>query len=193
MQLDASGMQRRAAASSSAVDPGASDPGNVLALCQSFAELLGIDEAIPEDVLRAIADDPAYARRLFACRGSSEMLKMMLAHPPSIEAEATASPGRMIVNAAAALARWSGAGFARVSPERVEHRLAACRACPHLALPRGALQRLAGTAASDGRICALCGCVVSRKVSMATEQCPARDPEDATLTRWGEPAPSDPG
>jgi hypothetical protein len=154
-------------------------------LCHAYGQALGLDEPIPEPALRAIVADPTYARRLFACRNAPQMLALVLNYPP--EAPPSPSIGTLAAHAAAALARWTRSGFATVDEAQVARRLAACRACPHLAGPGSALQILASTGTDEKRVCTLCGCGVERKARMATEKCPAPHPGNPALDRWGEP------
>lgn len=160
---------------------------NAEALRRSYADLLGLDAPIPEPALWAIADDPTYARRLFACRSAPQVMSLMLDHPPQVShAQANSD---LVTTAATALARWAASGFATVDENQIAARLSACQACPHLTAARSPLQKLAGLAAPDSRICALCGCNVARKTRLATEHCPDQHPDHANLTRWGEAHP----
>lgn len=165
--------------------PGDADPET---LRRGYAELLGLEAPISETVLWAIAEDAGYARRLFACRSAPRMMALMLENPPA-PAHVQSAP-ELIATAATALARWAGAGFAVLSEDEVERRLTTCLACPNLSAPRSVLQKLAGLAAADGRVCGLCGCNVGRKARMVTERCPGAAPDDASVNRWGQPMPA---
>jgi hypothetical protein len=104
--------------------------------------------------------------------------------------------GQLVAQAAGAVTRWARAGFAVVDLEVLTRREDACLACPHLSEPYSGLHKLGlardagervGTRAGK-KACGKCGCVVSRKIRMATESCPDAHPDDPGLTRWGEPA-----
>jgi hypothetical protein len=157
-------------------------------LRREYAQLLGVEEPISEAVLWAMAEDPSYARRLFACRSAPQVMTLMLQNPPAPARAQSAA--ELIATASTALARWAGAGFAVLAEDEIERRLDACLACPNLSAPRSVLQKLAGLAAADGRVCGLCGCNVARKARMSTERCPGAAPDDASVNRWGQPLPA---
>jgi hypothetical protein len=154
-------------------------------LRRAYAEALGLDEPIPEPALEAIAADPTYARRLFACRGSSQMLGLMLSRPPEVAQMPSVSA--MAATAGAALVRWTQSGFTVVDDVQLSRRLSACSACPNLVAPASTLQKLVSVGTRDDRICRLCGCPVERKARLPHESCPAPDSDDPSLNRWGEP------
>lgn len=83
---------------------------------------------------------------------------------------------------------WGKTGFATVTAEIYEKRLAACAKCDQL---RDAPDRLAYKVSlkkgEDKRTCAACGCVVSRKARLPKDTCPLQDPENPVMNRWGEP------
>ena len=154
-------------------------------LRSAYGEALGLDQPIPEPALKAIAVDATYARRLFASRGASQMLALMLDRPPEITH--APSVAAMAASAASALARWTQSGFAVVDDVQLARRLGACHACPYLADPASLLQKMATIGSDNGKVCQLCGCPIERKTRLPSEACPAPDPANATLNRWGEP------
>lgn len=157
---------------------------NLADLRAAFSQALGVDAPIPEPALKAIAADPTYARRLFAARGAPQMLALMLDYPPEITRPPTIAA--VVAGAASALAKWTQSGFAVVDEARLLRRLSACRTCPQLVEAASMLHRLAGVGTRDDRVCHLCGCTVERKARLPHENCPAPDPRDGTLSRWGE-------
>lgn len=168
-----------------------SSSGIVEAFREELTRTLGLEQLIGEDVARAAAGDPIYAHHLRVCRSSPDLLRPLLANPPRIQEPTAASDLELMGKAAKALWSWRKAGFGKVDAATHERRWRACMACPHLAkAPDRALYRLTAPQEGDDRVCNLCGCVASRKVQLPTETCPAVHPENAALTRWGEPAPS---
>jgi len=181
-----------------------------------LADLLGQDEPVPVEVaLRALAEPsfeadliiareaPGFQRALFthratlAYRAEQEATEARPTPTMAGEPESAAGFGTigLLARAAVAVARWGRGGFATVAPEVLQRREDACLTCPNLVEPEHTLLRLvpAGPVSDQvgsrtgGRSCGLCGCVVSRKMRMPTEFCPDRHPDDARLTRWGEP------
>lgn len=75
----------------------------------------------------------------------------------------------------------------------VEHRLAACAACPHRSdAPRTVTYSIAAVLLRprDRWICKLCGCFLARKAAYAEAECPATIGTDPSITRWQLPAPT---
>jgi hypothetical protein len=160
-------------------------------LTTHFGALLGLDEAAPEDALRAAVDDPVYARHLMGSRGAPAAVRHLLRNPPR-RAAAPAEPpstAALTVRAAAALGRWAAAGFKTVDEPTLRRRREACLGCEHLAdPPEKVLYQIAARGADDPRVCALCGCVAANKARLPGESCPAPHPSVPGLTRWGEPS-----
>jgi hypothetical protein len=101
----------------------------------------------------------------------------------------------LLTKAARALFRWGRSGFKIVDKKTLGRRKQACLACPHLQEPVEVLQTAlifisSGNAAAEttgNKVCGVCGCHAGKKMQLASEACPATDPADAGLTRWGEP------
>lgn len=165
--------------------------------CARLGELLGLDGPVQETVLRAALQDTTYAHNLFASRSAPAFLEKLLKSPPQSErvsgevSDATGlSNAQLLARASSALWRWGRSGFERIDEQARARRIAACRSCPHLTEPSGALQLMASGRGDDlgGRVCGRCGCLAARKVAVPTESCPAPHPTVAGFTRWGEPA-----
>ncbi len=159
------------------------------------------DPAATTVTLRVLAD-PAFAEKLVSVRKFPAWRDQLLSDPknaafelpdpPLSESEESARPVlstvALIKKSSKALLRWGASGFKTADTEVVEKRKAACLNCDQLvespnSVPYQITRTFAGT---DRRICAACGCVVSKKVLMATENCPLADIADPSLTRWGE-------
>lgn len=159
--------------------------------------LLGRDEPVSADVLRAAVEDPLYAMHLMASRSSPELLAILLQRPPRREEdplkqalpEKSADPSKaaLLSRFARSMLEWSKTGFELATPEEHDQRLAACGACPHVRAPTGSLfQRIAATTGLDGHTCSLCGCAVAAKSRIARENCPGADPSRPGFNRWGQ-------
>lgn len=151
--------------------------------------------------LRVLADS-AFAEKLISVRKFPSWRDDLLADPsnsafepadqPSDEDEVNARPltstVALVKKSSAALLRWAAAGFQKAEPAIVEERKAACLSCDQLVEPPNSFPyQIAKTfAGHDRRICAACGCVVSKKILMATETCPLAGTEDPTRSRWGD-------
>jgi hypothetical protein len=162
-----------------------------------LSTLLGREEPVSVDVLRAAVEDPLYAMHLMASRSSPELLAVLLQRPPRREQdplkqalpEAPADPSKaaLLSRFARSMFEWTKTGYELATPEQHEARLAGCRACPNLRAPTGSLfQRIAASAGLDGHSCSLCGCAVAAKSRMARETCPGADPDRPGFNRWGQ-------
>jgi hypothetical protein len=192
---------------------GAGDDGAEASIDDLRARLgvaLELDGPAPTEVFRRAVDDPAFAEDLLTCRGAPGFLQALFEAPATrayacvaedagdggAEAPSSEAGNReLVARAADAFVRWGRAGFSTVDDTVLARREAACLACPHLREPTAAVQRLAPGRETDRlgarlgrRVCDLCGCTTSRKIRLPSESCPGRDPADASLTRWGEPA-----
>jgi hypothetical protein len=167
-----------------------------------FADILGVDRELPPAVLRRAMLDSNFAHRLLVSRRAPGFLNALIEDPanarfsppdfpmPDVPAgeAASASNVELLGRAARSLAKWAAAGFTHADEATRSRRLAACQACPHAVRePQQFAYRLAGGGSRDTGVCGLCGCPVARKARMSTEACPAADPEQPGLTRWGEP------
>jgi hypothetical protein len=162
-----------------------------------LSALLGREEPVSVDVLRAAVEDPLYAMHLMASRSSPQLLAILLQRPPRREEDplkqalpetaADQSKAALLSRFARSMFEWSKTGFELAPPEQHEARLAACRACPNLRAPTGSLfQRIAASAGLDGHTCTLCGCAVAAKSRIARETCPGADPNRPGFNRWGQ-------
>lgn len=96
--------------------------------------------------------------------------------------------------------KWAKTSFEPVDAATLHRRLEACRRCPeYVAAPAALLHRLvergislAGEGIDDPRVCAHCGCFMAVKARLGSASCPAADPSDPSLTRWGEPCAAPP-
>ncbi|MGX1787138.1 hypothetical protein ACWIGM_10390 [Bosea sp. NPDC055332] len=156
--------------------------------------LLGLDEAVPVEVLtRAHADD-RYATYLLRSRGHPELLTMLFGKAAESQPTSQAAPqvelsnSELLRKAGSAALKWAASGFKRIEPDVLERRNAACHACPYLkAAPDRILYKVTLSAQSDQRVCGACGCTASRKASLPDESCPMEHPEHPGFTRWHEP------
>ena len=159
------------------------------------------DPATTAVTLRVLADS-TFAEKLASVRKFPAWRDQLLADPKN---DAFAPPDRplnedevntrpvtstvgLVKKSSAALLRWAAAGFKKTEPEIVEQRQAACLSCDQLVEPPNSFPYEVAKVFSDGdrRICAACGCVVAKKILMATETCPLADTEDTNRTRWGD-------
>ena len=166
--------------------------------CEQFGRILGLDEPVPEAVLRAALENDAYARYLLASRNARPVLDILMAHPPAAVATPSPPPSRsnreLLWQAARSFGRWTRTGFARVDEENYRRRFQACQRCDQLVDPPDrAIYKLAPAGGGDRRICAACGCIAANTARLASESCPLPDLRQPHLTRWGEPMPLDPG
>lgn len=152
---------------------------------QRFADLLGLDAPVSQDVLIGAIEDPLYATHLFASRDAPQFFEMLTANPPKAALATEKSPGQLLLQFSRSMKEWGKAGFRRASKEIVDARLTACMNCQHLQGPTGSiLKKLASIAGMGDHTCGLCGCVVQAKANIATETCPKKDPVDSSLTPW---------
>lgn len=167
-----------------------------------LGKLLGLAEPATTAVTLRVLADSSFAEKLASVRKFPAWRDRLLAEPKN---EAFVPPDRpldkdevntrpvtstvaLVKKSSAALLRWAAAGFKQTEPEIAEQRQAACLSCDQLVEPPNSLPYEVVNVFSDGdrRICAACGCVIAKKILMATEACPLADPEDANLTRWGD-------
>lgn len=160
-------------------------------VCSRLGEYLHLDGPAPAAVVRRALDDPQYAFYLMFTREAPSLQTALLHDPrnaPYADRPPEKSQRELIGSAFRALARWTASGFKTAPKEVVERRWAACLACPNLVeRPDRVLYNGMTILAADSRVCSLCGCVAAAKVKLPTEACPAADPANPALTRWGEP------
>jgi hypothetical protein len=170
---------------------------DVPTMCAEFADMLGLDEPVPPEVLARACSDDQFARYLLRSRGHSTILAMLMSAPgnaayreaqPSDSATAPdISNLSLMKKAGKATLKWAASGFRRVDDETLERRLTACQSCPHLTEPPDRLiYQVSLLSRSDPRVCAACGCVASRKAAFPAEACPVEDPARPGWTMWQE-------
>ena len=173
-----------------------------------LAELLGLSEPVPADVLLSAVSDREYARNLMLCKDAPVMLDFLVTNPPhraeATPAEVGAEPsaeiaertaadhstGQLLGAASKSFWAWTKSGFAAVDEATYQRRYGTCLECPNLIdPPRKRVYQIIGAAdaADDSKICRLCGCVASKKARLPHESCPAAHAELAGMNRWGEP------
>jgi len=152
-------------------------------LCAEFGELLGLGEPVSIDVLSAALASESYARSLLGSRRTPQMLRMLLAAPPQRAIRKSGfSTMELLQRGSQSLLAWSKTGFSTTDPVEREQRTAACLACPDR---RASGNHLLQATRSELGVCGLCGCPLSRKVSMKSETCPGRSTDDPGRNRWG--------
>ena len=152
-------------------------------MCAEFAQMLGLPEPVSPTVLQAALASDSYARSLIASRRTPQMLHMLLAKPPRrTRPKAEHTTGELIQRGSQSLLTWARTGFSTTDPVEREQRSEACRQCPHRRAPGANL--LQATRSELG-VCGLCGCPLSRKVSMLSETCPGESPDTPGVNRWG--------
>jgi hypothetical protein len=156
-----------------------------------MAAILGLDEPVPEKVLRTALADPGYAHNLLVVRDEREYLAYLMLNPPEIlmKEEKDIPVSKLVKRATQSLVKWAGTGFSTVSNETYERRLSACNTCPNIRTPSSDQNLLYGAAgAINGKsICGKCGCVVKIKARRNTDTCPDEHPFKPRLNRWEEP------
>ena len=158
-----------------------------------MAAILGLDQPVSEQVLKAAVNDEMYAHNLLVCRGEPGFMQHLLENPP-VPAADSAAPAigttTLLRRAAESLTRWAKTGFSTVSEDIYQKRLAACDGCPHLTAPPAGYQQtlyaLAG-APQTRSVCGQCGCIVAVKARRSSDTCPDAHPIAAGLNRWDEP------
>ncbi|MCF6474062.1 hypothetical protein FAF44_37615 [Nonomuraea sp. MG754425] len=155
-----------------------------------MGRVLGLDEAVSEEVLCAALADATYAANLLTCRRHPDLLRHLLKNPPRRQAEVPVHD--LLARAGGALVNWARTGFTHVDEETYQRRVTACERCPELrdapqSPARRALYTIATLGLDDKSICGKCGCSVVRKARLTSETCPAPDPGEPGMTRWQEP------
>jgi hypothetical protein len=173
-----------------AIDEGsgshAKPQGDLLSLRVQFAESLGLQEPVSEEVLKAALQDETYAHNLRVSSRTPVMLQVLLMNPPQPRPSAPElTTAELAGQVAHSLLRWAKTGFSVVDEATLQRRKTACAGCPNLSAPPDrAIYKLV---LSDDQICNLCGCKVSLKTRLPSEACPDLHPELPGMTRWGEP------
>lgn len=153
-------------------------------LCAELGELLGLDEPVSAQVLNAALASESYARSLLSSRRTPQMMRMLLASPPlRAVRKSEFGTAELLQQGSRALLAWSKTGFSTTDPVERRQRTEACLACPER---RASGHHLLQATRSELGICGLCGCPLSRKVSMKSETCPGRSSDDPAYNRWGQ-------
>jgi hypothetical protein len=161
------------------LDPGQSESQ----MCADLAHALGLSEPVSATVLQAALASDSYARSLLASRRTPQMLQMLLASPPRrTRVKAEHSTAELLQRGSRSLLTWARTGFSTTDPVEREARTQSCLQCPHRQAPGASL--LQATRSELG-VCGLCGCPLSRKVSMLSERCPGESPDNPGSNRWG--------
>ncbi|KPA95919.1 MULTISPECIES: hypothetical protein [Pseudomonas] len=153
-------------------------------MCAELGQALGLPEPVSTTVLQAALASDSYARSLLASRRTPQMLQMLLASPPrrtSLKDEH--STVELLQRGSRSLLTWAKTGFSTTDPVEREARSEACLQCPHRRAPGANL--LQATRSELG-VCGLCGCPLSRKVSMLSETCPGESTDSPGINRWGQ-------
>lgn len=162
---------------------------------ERLARLLGLEEPVSVDVLTSAIGDREYARNLMLCKDAPALRDFLLQNPPRRQDPGGGeskghSTRELVASAAQSFWSWTRSGFAVVDEERFEQRFAACLECPNLVEPPSKrVYKLIGATGADpkSKICALCGCVASKKARLPHETCPAPHASVDGMNKWGEP------
>lgn len=160
-------------------------------LSKMLAAALEWPTELPEEIVHRAANDRFFLHQLIGNRQSPEVIAALIgpAADSSRPWRTPPSSPEMMLRASKALLRWARAGFGTVDRETFERRQAACRACPNLTAPGDRIVHKLFPGRTDNRVCDLCGCAIERKAQLPTEDCPAPDPRNPSLTRWADPRP----
>jgi len=160
--------------------------------CAKFAQLLGLDVPVSEEVLYAATSDEVYANRLLGARRNAAALEFLLTRPPQGPSAKRQpfSNGELVRKATIAFMRWGKTGFSVARREQLESRRSACLACPELSDPPDSAAYKLVAGAEKQKICSACGCNVWAKTRMLSEACPLEHLEREGVNRWGEPLTS---
>jgi hypothetical protein len=162
-------------------------------LCERFGKFLGIDKPVPHEVFLRAVQDEDYAENLIISRNAPEFLQALFndAETKIPETNKKIKNTALVVKAAKAFVSWGKSGFAVVDDATFEQREKSCLVCPNLVDPKTSLQKLVGSKLEKikigNKVCALCGCNVSKKMKLSSESCPEAHPEIKGMTRWSEP------
>lgn len=168
-----------------------------------LGEHLGLGESVEESVVMAAIVYPDYGRRLMTAAGAPELVRHLIAAAPRVDPDhprfmhrtpsntaniEAGSSLQLAADASASLLRWATRAFIPVDEATFARRWSACESCNYLSkAPDRVVYKIATALESDKRVCGRCGCVAARKARIPHESCPAAHPQDAALTRWGEP------
>lgn len=161
---------------------------------KEFSEMLEMDGLVPENVLKRAIADEKFASYLISMKGKPNYLDMMFKDPKNKAYDDQPAAKQNLTNlglvkkAAGAMLNWAKSGFKTVDAATFEKRFSTCKGCEHFAeAPDLAMYKVTIVKDLDSRICSLCGCVASRKAKLASENCPAQDAANPSLSKWQEP------
>jgi len=166
-----------------------------------LAEILSLDEPASVPVTARVLADPKFAHHLVSVRAFPQWRDKLLADDANalfasvqqgqddIASSKPVAVAALAKKAALSLARWGASGFATVEPWLQKFREDACGKCDqNVPAPPSLAYRVGGmTGGKPAPMCNACGCLIARKVPLATETCPLPSPTDPTRTRWDEP------
>jgi len=151
--------------------------------------ILGMEDAVPVEVLEKAVSDPAYAHDLLVSRREPEMLAMVLRRAKPMSEPEPHSSAILVKSAAKSLISWAKTGFSTVDDVQYQSRLQACEGCEHLRnvpTEQSLLYRLAGVRIGEDAVCGECGCGVKVKARRVSENCPVAQEDAPHLSKWGE-------
>jgi len=157
----------------------------------TLGRYLGLDGPVSSQTLARARSDDRFAGYLIRSRNHPDLLARLIDAQEDRgevpEEVAPKSNRALLKQAGGATLRWAMSGFKKVDRATIDRRLAICGSCIHLEdAPDMAIYKVVLTAESKPRICQACGCFVSIKAAMATENCPIMDPERPGFSLWGE-------
>lgn len=150
---------------------------------REFGLFLGLEAPIPGSVLRRAREDDRFAAWLIMSRNKTDLLGVLIddsrnihfSKPEDLE---QVSPLALAGKAGKALLKWGRGGFQSVPAETLRERIDTCETCPWLVeAPDFSVYKVKFSDKADHRVCSACGCMMSRKAQLATENCP--------VGRWG--------
>jgi hypothetical protein len=170
-----------------------------------LGEMINLEQPASESVTRRALVDQHYAFYLICTKDIPGLQKKLLQDPRNKafetndfcehekrrepeEAKTKLDNIQLVHKAAKSFAEWGKAGFKVAQQSIIQKRLAACRKCEYFTDPPKSIiyQGIKVITGKDDKICSECGCLVSKKVMLPSEQCPKQDPLQPCLSRWGE-------
>lgn len=161
-------------------------------LKQEFKQQSGLNIEVSDEIMLEIAVDSRFAKYLINAQKNQVLVDLLIKNKEKeIQArnQAKLSNSDIILKVSKAIARWTKSGMKTVESHIFEKRLDACQKCPHLsaAPDEQLIYKLAKAVLLDDKTCKVCGCMVTHKAKLTTENCPISIPGEPTISRWGEP------
>jgi len=145
--------------------------------CQELNRLLGNDAKVtPEQLLHHFSGEHEIPELYDPELGITQLRERILATQA-----APLSSAKLAANAVSAFWKWARDGFSLADPGMQQSRLDVCRQCPHYVDPPDTPLYKAVNA---GKICALCGCDLAKKIPIASSSCPDKDFSGNGNGRW---------